>query len=222
MILSAIIPVYNEQDTIREVLERVIRVPVEKEIIVVDDGSNDRTPQILEGFSDRVIIITHENNRGKGAAIRTGLARARGEITIIQDADLEYDPAEYGRLIQPILDGETEVVYGSRNLQKNRRSSMSFYLGGVLLSKITNLLYASNITDEATCYKVFKTSVLRNLNLISDGFEFCPEVTSKLLRGGYRIKEVPISYHPRAFSQGKKITWVDGIKAILTLLKYRF
>ncbi len=220
--ISVIIPVYNEKATVAQLIRGVSKVPFEKEIIVVDDGSNDGTADILKEFSGRVKLISHDQNKGKGAAIRTALREVRGNIVIIQDADLEYDPSDYGKLLQPILKGETDVVYGSRNLKDNPKSSPYFYIGGVFLSKLANFLYGAHITDEATGYKVFITEVLKSLNLRCNGFEFCPEVTAKVLRRGHKIKEIPISYQPRGFDQGKKICWLDGVKAIITLLKYRF
>lgn len=220
--ISVIIPVYNEEETVAEVIKKIIETPFEKEIIAVDDGSNDGTIKILKNFSDKIKLISHKQNRGKGAAIRSALQEINGDIVIIQDADLEYDPSDYGKILEPVLQNQADVVYGSRNLIHNPRSSLSFYLGGIFLSKLTNFLYGTNITDESTGYKVFRTKILKSLNLKCNGFEFCPEVTAKLLRHGYKIKEVPISYHPRGFDEGKKIGWVDGVKAVFTLLKYRF
>ncbi len=223
MKVSVIIPAFNEKDTIAEIIKRVSEVPVEKEIIVVDDGSTDGTARALENPPAGVRIIAHDRNMGKGCAVRTGLRHASGDVVIVQDADLEYNPAEYPRLIEPIEKGIADVVYGSRNaLGNNPRSSFSFYFGGVMLSKLTNLLYGSRLTDEATGYKVFRTDLIKGLCLESRGFEFCPEVTGKLLRAGHRIHEVPISYTPRMKSQGKKITWKDGILAVYSLVKYRF
>ena len=228
MKLSVIIPVYNEAATITQVIERVLSVEldgVEKEIIVVNDGSTDGTDVVLNGLAARwpnpLKIVHHERNRGKGAAIRTALEHVTGDVIITQDADLEYDPREYPRLLAPFKDPTVQVVYGSRNLRRNPRSSWSFYWGGRLLSWIANLLYGSHITDEATGYKAFRTNLLRSLDLRSDRFEFCPEVTGKVLRRGIEIHEVPISYRPRSFDEGKKINWRDGLWAIWTLLKYR-
>lgn len=224
--LSVIIPVYNERDTIQEILDRVLGIDLEKEVIVVDDGSVDGTGDILSrlaiSLDHTVKVIQHTHNQGKGAAIRTGLAHVTGDVIIIQDADLEYDPAQYPQLIRPIRERRAQVVYGSRNLSRNPRSSWTFYWGGRLLSWITNLLYGSDITDEATGYKVFRTEVLKSLSLESTGFEFCPEVTAKVLRKGIRIYEVTISYTPRSHREGKKIRWKDGLIAIWTLVKYRF
>lgn len=222
--LSVIIPCYNEQRTILTILERVQAVSIAKEIIVVDDGSTDGTRELLAALVadlPGVTVLFHEGNRGKGAAVATGLARAIGRVVIIQDADLEYDPEEYGAVIAPILAGEAEVVYGSRNLQPNHYSYRSFYWGGRLVTLVANVLYGSRLTDEATCYKAFALPVIQGLHLESAGFEFCPEVTAKLLRQGYAIREVPISYHARPREEGKKIRASDGLRAIWTLLKYR-
>ena len=223
-ILSVIIPCYNEQRTILTIIERVQAVAIAKEIIVVDDGSTDGTRVLLAALVADLPGITglfHEGNRGKGAAVATGLARAIGRVVIIQDADLEYDPQEYGAVIAPILAGEAQVVYGSRNLQPNHYSYRLFYWGGRLVTLVTNLLYGSRLTDEATCYKAFALPVIQGLHLTSAGFEFCPEVTAKVLRQGYAIREVPISYHARPREEGKKIRASDGLRAIWTLLKYR-
>lgn len=227
MKLSVIVPVFNEEKTIRALLEEVLDVPEAAEIIVINDGSTDGTGTILSSFAmehvKRVKILKHGSNRGKGAAIRTALAEVTGDLVIIQDADLEYSPSEYVKLIEPFLnDGNTQVVYGSRNLVKNPRSYNSFYLGGVFLSKLTNFLYGSRITDESTCYKVFRTKLIKGMGLQCEGFEFCPEVTAKTLRRNIQILEVPISYRPRLKSEGKKINWVDGVKAIWWLIKFRF
>ncbi len=223
MKLTVIIPAYNEERTIFALLEKVIAVPIEKEVIVVNDASKDRTGEILNGFAvDGIIkIVTHLSNEGKGSAIRTGIKHATGDIIIIQDASIEYDPNDYIAVIQPILDGTAEVSYGSRVLGGgNKYSYASFYLGGRLLSFLTNSLYGSKITDEPTCYKAFKADVLKNIHLECTGFEFCPEVTAKVLRKKLKIYEVPIHYYPRSKQEGKKIRWLDGIEAIWTLVKY--
>ena len=223
--LSVIIPCFNERRTILAVLERVQRVDIRKEVIVVDDGSSDGTRELLahlNGLCAGVKVLFHEQNRGKGAAIRTGLEQATGEIVIIQDADLEYDPEEYHTVVGPIAAGRAEVVYGSRNLRRNDYSSLAFYWGGRLLTLVANVLYGARLTDEATCYKAFLRPVVQSLKLEATGFEFCPEVTAKLLRSGHAIHEVPITYHPRSREEGKKITARDGFLALWTLLKYRF
>jgi dolichol-phosphate mannosyltransferase len=225
--LSIIIPCYNEAATITEVLTRVVRAKtcgLEKEVIVVNDGSTDETGQLLEGLQgDRVKVIHHERNRGKGAAIRTALAQVTGDIVLIQDADLEYNPNEYPSLLQPMLNDHVEVVYGSRMLRKGtRQGALPFLVGGMLLSRLTNLLYEANITDEPTGYKAFRASLLKSIDLKCTGFEFCPEVTAKVCKRGCEIKEVPISYKPRSVSEGKKISWQDFIVHVFILLKYRF
>jgi len=221
MKLSVIIPVYNEVNTIAKIIERVKRVLIEKEIIVVDDGSTDGTRGKIDSVPG-IKILKHETNRGKGAAIRTGLAFAFGELVIVQDADLEYDPNDYLELIKPIEEGVADVVYGSRNLGNNKSGMKAYKWGGVFLSHLANLLYGLRITDEATCYKLFKTDILKGLSLKCQRFEFCPEVTAKLAKRKYRIKEVPISYNPRSFAEGKKIKWTDGVLAIFYLIKFRF
>ena len=226
--LSVVIPVYNEAATVAHVIERVLDVEleeIEREIIVVNDGSTDETEDILaqvaRRWPDEVKVINHEKNRGKGAAIRTALEHVTGDIFITQDADLEYDPREYPRLLAPFEDPNVRVVYGSRNLRNNPRSYWRFYWGGRLVSWAANLLYGSDLTDEATGYKLFRTALLRRLDLQADGFAFCPEVTSKLLRRNIEIHEVPISYHPRGLEEGKKINWRDGLVAVWVLLKHR-
>lgn len=226
MKLSVIIPVYNEKNTIVEIINRVKAINIDKEIIVVDDCSTDGTQEILKPLSvsnNPIKLFFHETNLGKGSAIRTALQHVSGDIVIIQDADLEYDPQDYYKLIEPITCGKELVVYGSRMLSYSlsNYSHLSFLFGGIFLSWVTNVLYRANITDEPTCYKVFKTEVIKNLNLKCKRFEFCPEVTAKLLRKGVRIREVPINYKPRKKHEGKKINWKDGIQAIWTLLKYR-
>ena len=233
MKLSIIIPIYNEEKTIKEILKHVLAVDIskynlKKEIIIVDDGSTDGTRKILAEIENsgnnfnQIKIIYHSKNQGKGSAIRSGLKYTTGDIILIQDADLEYDPNDYYRLIRPILDGKARIVYGSRILGEGKKSYWSFYLGGRFLSFLANLLYNARITDEPTCYKVFRSDVLKGINLKCERFEFCPEVTAKVRKKGYEIFEVPIHYNPRSLEEGKKINWKDGLEAIWTLLKYKF
>ncbi len=226
MKLSILIPVYNEEKSIKKIIDLVKKVDigkVNKEIVVVDDGSTDKTLEVLKKIKN-IKLIGYNKNIGKGEAIRTAIKHATGDIIIIQDADLEYDPNDYKALIKPIIEGKAKVVYGSRRLKKENKkhSGFSFYLGGISLTFIANLLYPNlHITDEPTCYKVFKADILKNLNLKCKRFEFCPEVTAKIARKGIKIHEVPISYYPRTAKEGKKINWRDGIEAVWTLLKYR-
>lgn len=232
MKLSVIIPVYNEEKTIAEIIKRVKAVNLKKEIIIVEDGSTDKTREILEEIvrqkdsSNEIKLISRLQKSGKGEAIRTGLKYVTGDIVIIQDADLEYNPEDYHRLIEPIVKEKISVVYGSRVLGKNPKpnspSRWLFYLGGRSLSVLTNLLYRTKITDEPTCYKVFKTTLLRSLNLKCKGFEFCPEVTAKIAKRGIEIKEIPICTTSRTLKEGKKIRLRDWFVAVWTLTKYRF
>jgi glycosyltransferase involved in cell wall biosynthesis len=224
-LLSVLVPVYNERATVEHLLRRVAAVPIDKEILVVDDGSTDGTGEELNRLAAHlpIRVFHHDRNRGKGFAIRTALAEARGEIVIIQDADLEYDPEEYPKLVEPIVRGVTNVVYGSRYADgRNPLPLTHFKVGVLVLTALTNLLYGTRLTDEATCYKVFRASVIKPLPLRCERFEFCPEVTARVARKGERIVEIPITYHFRTRAQGKKIGWRDGIEAILTLIRYRF
>jgi len=225
--LSVIIPVYNEESTISQVLKKILEAPLEKEIIVVDDGSTDRTSEILEHARKKNadIITLHEAkiNLGKGAAIRIGLKYVTGDIVIIQDADLELDPAEYTSLVKPIQEGSSDVVFGSRFLKPNPRIPFKSRFANWILVRLANLLYGLHLSDEATAYKVFRTPVIKSLNLRCMRFEFCPEVIARLAKAGHKIMEVPISYNPRTGIEGKKIRYVrDGLQAVWTLIKYRF
>lgn len=223
MRLSVIIPVYNEKSTILKVIEKVKKVPIEKEIIIVDDGSTDGTKEILRNLkNENIKIIFKEKNEGKGSAIREGLKYITGDIIVIQDADLEYNPNDWLKMIEVVKKRNADIVYGSRILGKNKKSSFFFYLGGRLLSILANILYNAKITDEPTCYKMFRKEVLNSITLKCKKFEFCPEFTAKVRKKGYRIYEVPISYNPRSIKEGKKIRLKDGLIAIWTLIKYRF
>lgn len=220
--VSVLVPIYNEVDHIDELLRQIQASPVEKEIIIIDDGSNDGTQQKLRDLrpSSDITIIFHQRNCGKGAAIRTGLRYARGEYILIQDSDLEYDPQDYPALLEPLRARQANVVYGARPDRPER--GLRFYLGAKLLTHLANLLYGCGIHDEATCYKVFRRSLLKQLNLECRRFEFCPEVTAKLSRLGERIAEVPVKYTPRTADEGKKIRHADGWLAIWTLIRFRF
>ena len=223
--LSVIVPVYNERNTVVEILRRMrtVELPLDREFIVVNDGSDDGTHAVLTQLGDSTVkIITHPENRGKGAAIRTGLEHVTGDLVLIQDADLEYDPEDWPRLIAPMLKGRAKVVYGSRITGERRNMLYLHWVGNKLLSLTTNLLYNTTLSDMETCYKLFDREVLRGIKLRSDRFDFEPEITAKVLRQGIRIYEVPISYAGREFDEGKKITWRDGFAAMLALVKYRF
>ena len=227
--LSVIIPAYNERGTLEEVLGRVARAPMEKEVIVVDDGSDDGTREILERLSqdadpsDRLRIFFHDRNQGKGAAVRTGIAHATGDWILIQDADLEYDPQDYAVLLAPLLEGRADVVYGSRFLDGTHRTRyLQHYLANRFLTFVSNLMTGLKLTDMETGYKVFRRDVLNGIRLRSNRFEIEPEITAKVARRGCRIYEVPISYNSRSYQEGKKITWVDGVKALWALFRFRF
>ena len=225
-LLTVIIPVFNEAQTIDQLLRSVLAAPYNKQLIVVDDGSTDGTTEILERWEGhpQVELLAHSKNRGKGAAIRTGLEQARGRFTIVQDADLEYDPCDYPRLIEPLVSGQAQVVYGSRYLRSDRRGSRQWSLfrcGVAALNACVRVLYGARLSDEATCYKAFPTEVLRAMDLECERFEFCPEVTAKACRLGLKIVEVPVTYHARTVQQGKKIRWRDGWEALKTLWRWR-
>ena len=226
--LSVIVPVYNEEQTIGAVIDRIRTVDlpgVEKEIIVANDGSSDGTRGAIESGAwradPRLIVVENPINLGKGAAIRLGLKYATGDIMLIQDADLELDPLEYGKLLAPILSGRATVVYGSRFLQRNPAIPMRTRLNNRVLTWITNLLFLTRLTDMETGYKVFRREVLQKVRLRCVGFDFEPELTARLLLAGYRIEEVPIGYSPRRIDEGKKVRWVDGLDAVYILVKLR-
>lgn len=224
MKVSVVIPVYNEEKTIREIIERVQAVPIEKEIIAVDDCSTDNTMVELQKLEAEGVIrlFKHPVNQGKGAACRTGIQQVQGDVVIIQDADLEYDPDDYPTLLAPIEKGRSKVVYGSRFLGPHKAMYFWHTLGNKLLTLITNVLYDTTLTDMETCYKVFTVDIARKLNLKSNRWGFDPEITAKILRMGNRIYEVPISYTGREFDEGKKISWKDGFTIVRVLIKYRF
>ncbi|MDD5195395.1 MAG: glycosyltransferase family 2 protein [Candidatus Omnitrophica bacterium] len=228
MKLSIIIPVYNEQSTVKEVVGRIcaLALPLEKEIIIVEDGSSDESPEIVAELArlhpDIIKVYVSLINLGKGCAIRTGLVLATGDIILIQDADLELNPEEYPQLLAPILQGKTDVVYGSRFKNKSNKIPLTPRLANFFLTFLTNILYKSSLSDMATAYKVFRRDIVKNIRLTSTGFEFEPEITAKLLLLGHKIIEVPISYDPRSVLEGKKINWRDGFKYTYALLKYRF
>ncbi|MCL5103445.1 MAG: glycosyltransferase family 2 protein [Armatimonadetes bacterium] len=221
MKLSIIIPVYNEIDTIEEVLRRVREEGTEKQIIVVDDYSTDGTREYLRAQPD-LILIENERNIGKGLSIRAALAMATGDIVVIQDADLEYDPADFPALIRPILEDKADMVYGTRFAHGKPKMRLANYLANKLFALIATVLYGVKVTDEATCYKAFKADVIKGLDLHCRRFEFCPEVTARLLKRRARYAEVPIWYEARTYAQGKKITWKDGLECVWALVKYRF
>jgi glycosyltransferase involved in cell wall biosynthesis len=233
--LSIIMPVYNEQETIREILAQVrnvelvvetglgSQVSLEKEIIIIDDASTDGTREILldEEQKGDLILLSHERNRGKGAGVRTGIARSSGDIVLIQDADLEYDPRDYPTLLRPILEERVKVVYGSRFLGPRKAMLFWHMLGNKFLTLMTNILYNAILSDMETCYKVLEGDLARSLNLKSEGWGIDPEITVKVLKKKHRIFEVPISYYGREYFEGKKISWRDGFTVLWTLLKYR-
>jgi len=228
MKLSIIIPVFNEKNTISQILEKVENVDfgIEKEIIIVDDFSLDGTRDILKNYEEKYKIVYHERNYGKGRALRNGFKHVSGDWVVIQDADLEYDPSDLKNLLEKIKEPDVFVVYGSRRLHHNyleaRKSGHVLALGGIFMSWQTNLLYGTEITDEPTCYKMFRADLLPGLDLKCERFEFCPELTAKIAKKGIKIHEVPINYYPRHKNEGKKINWKDALEAVWTLLKYRF
>jgi glycosyltransferase involved in cell wall biosynthesis len=225
MKISVIIPIYNEIDTIREILRRVQETEIPDEIVLVDDGSTDGTRQVLEGLDgvDTIRVVFHEHNQGKGAAVRTGINQAMGEVIIIQDADLEYDPRDYPILLKPIQEGIADAVYGSRFLGGPRRPTLFWHMvANRILTLMTNVLYNNILTDMETGYKVFRRNIILDIPLHARRFDFEPEFTAKILKRKIRVYEVPISFNPRDYSQGKKIKLKDAFHAVWALLKYRF
>jgi glycosyltransferase involved in cell wall biosynthesis len=223
-LLSVVMPVYNEKDTIETIIPRVLAVPIRTELIVVDDGSTDGTRDLLTALHRQhpFKLIFQPRNAGKGAALRRGFQEVTGDLVVIQDADLEYSPEEFPDLIELICQGRADVVYGSRFIGRHRVFMFTHYAGNRLLTLITNALYNTMLTDMETCYKVMRTEVLRSFTLDSNGFGIEPELTAKIFKRNYRVYEVPITYDGRGYEDGKKITWRDGVVALWVLLKYRF
>lgn len=225
--VSIIVPVFNEINTLDEILEKIESAPfcgLEKEIILIDDMSTDGTREHLKDLEDKYKVLYHEKNMGKGAAIRTGMAHITGDIMVIQDADLEYDPVDYQDLVKLIIEDKADVVYGSRltGAKPSRSFMFTHLLGNKLLTLTTNILYGATLTDMETCYKAFRATFLDGIEIKSDRFDFEPEITAKMLKKKARLYELPISYYGREYAEGKKITWKDGIHAIIALLKFRF
>lgn len=222
-LLSVVMPVFNERETIGEIIARVLAVPLRIELIAVDDGSTDGTPEMLEALqrTHQFRLVRQSSNQGKGAALRRGFREATGDIIAIQDADLEYSPEEFPQLIEPICQGFADVVYGSRFLGRHRAFMFTHYLGNRVLTIVANVLYDTMLSDMETCYKVMRAEVVRSLTLRSTRFEIEPELTAKIFKRGYRVCEVPITYYGRSYHEGKKITWRDGLTALWTLIKYR-
>jgi glycosyltransferase involved in cell wall biosynthesis len=223
-LLSVVMPVYNERETVEEMIRRVLAVPLRTQLIVVDDCSTDGTRDVLLGLSKDLgfTLLLQTANAGKGSALRRGFEAVRGDLVVIQDADLEYSPEEFPQLIELICEGRADVVYGSRFLGRHRVFMFTHYAGNRFLTLVTNVLYNTMLSDMETCYKVMRTEVLRSMRLESDGFGIEPEMTAKIFKRGYRVYEVPITYDGRGYEEGKKITWRDGVVALWVLLKYRF
>jgi glycosyltransferase involved in cell wall biosynthesis len=222
-LLSVVMPVFNERTTVETIIRRVLAVPLRIELIVVDDGSTDGTSEVLDALRTTLdFTLLRQTNAGKGAALRRGFAAVTGDLVVIQDADLEYSPEEYPELIDLILKGHADVVYGSRFLGRHRVFLFTHYLGNRIVTLATNVLYNTMLTDMETCYKVMRVDVLRSMTLRSNGFGIEPELTAKIFKRGYRVYEIPITYAGRGYEEGKKITWVSGLVALWVLLKYRF
>jgi glycosyltransferase involved in cell wall biosynthesis len=223
-VLSVVMPVFNESATIEEIVRRVVAVPIRTQLIVVDDCSTDGSRETLVRLQPELgfTLLVQDRNQGKGAALRRGFEAVRGDLVIIQDADLEYSPEEFPELVSLICEGRADVVYGSRFLGRHRVFLFSHYLGNCLLTFVTNVLYNTMLTDMETCYKVMRVEVLRSMSLRSNGFGIEPEMTAKIFKGGYRVYEVPITYDGRGYDEGKKIGWRDGVVALWVLLRCRF
>ena len=225
MLLTIIVPVYNEERTLTQIFDKLIKLPVEKQIIAVDDASTDNSSVLLDNYAQKgqIVFLRHEINRGKGYATRTGLEKATGEYTVIQDADLEYNPDDIIRMLQTARNSNADAVFGSRITNPGSgKSYHRYYWGGRLLTVLANMLYGLGITDESTCYKMVKTDLLRSFNLQCRRFEFCPELVARLGKNKKKVYEIPISYYPRKIGEGKKIRWHDGAVAIWTLIKLKF
>jgi glycosyltransferase involved in cell wall biosynthesis len=223
-VLSVVMPAFNERNTIEEIVRRVLAVPVRTELIVVDDCSTDGTREALVELQRELgfTLLLQPRNLGKGAALRRGFDAVRGDVVVVQDADLEYSPEEFPQLLELICEGRADVVYGSRFLGRHRVFLFTHYAGNRLLTLITNMLYNTMLTDMETCYKVMRAEVMRSMTLRSDGFGIEPELTAKIFKRGYRVYEVPITYDGRGYDEGKKISWRDGFVALWVLLRYRF